>query len=413
MEAYEYISLDASGKQQKGIIQADNEKQARQQLRNRDLVPIQVTQAVERQQDVPTFNSASGSNQYRTQRLSLKKTELPLLIRQLATLVQAGLPIDDALKTLVEQSESKSSERILSTIHAKVLEGQSLATAMRVFPRAFDELVATSIEAGEQSGQLEAVLLQLADYLETRDEMGKQSMTALIYPIVLMITAVVVVAGLMIYIVPKVIQVFESTQVQLPLMTRVLISMSHFLASYGIYILVLLGLLLVAFLMLRNYPPFQLGWHQFMLKLPGIGRLVRISQAARFTRTLGILTQSAVPIVSALSLAKQVVNNRVIYAACEHTATAVREGSSLAHAMKSTEQFPPLSVKLVHSGEQSGQLSQMLVRAAMVQEKDVENKVKTLIGAIQPLAILFVGLMVLFIVLAMLLPIFQINTIIQ
>ncbi len=410
MEAYEYISLDASGKQQKGIIQADNEKQARQQLRNRDLVPIQVSQVIERQQDGPAFNSASDQ---RTQRLNLKKTELPLLIRQLATLVQAGLPIDDALKTLVEQSESKSSERILSTIHAKVLEGQSLATAMRIFPRAFDELVATSIEAGEQSGQLEPVLLQLADYLETRDEMGKQSMTALIYPIVLMITAVVVVAGLMIYIVPKVIQVFESTQVQLPLMTRVLISMSHFLASYGVYLLVLLGLLLVAFLMLRNYPPFQLGWHQFMLKLPGIGRLVRVSQAARFTRTLGILTQSAVPIVSALSLAKQVVNNRVIYAACEHTASAVREGSSLAQAMKSTDQFPPLSVKLVHSGEQSGQLSQMLVRAAVVQEKDVENKIKTLIGAIQPLAILFVGLMVLFIVLAMLLPIFQINTIIQ
>ena len=413
MEAYEYISLDTAGKQQKGIIQADNEKQARQQLRNRDLVPIQVSQVIEGQQANQPPSSAANLHNHRTQRLNLKKTELPLLIRQLATLVQAGLPIDDALKTLNEQSESKSSERILSTIHAKVLEGQSLATAMRIFPRAFDELVATSIEAGEQSGQLEPVLLQLADYLETRDEMGKQSMTALIYPIVLMVTAVVVVAGLMIYIVPKVIQVFESSSVQLPMMTQVLISMSHFLASYGIYFLTLIVLLLVAFLMLRNYPPFQLSWHQLILKLPGIGRLVRVSQAARFTRTLGILTQSAVPIVSALSLAKQVVSNRVIYSACEQTATAVREGSSLAQAMKNTEQFPPLSVKLVHSGEQSGQLSQMLVRAALVQEKDVENKVKTLIGAIQPLAILFVGIMVLFIVLAMLLPIFQINTIIQ
>ena len=413
MEAYEYTSLDAAGKQQKGIIQADNEKQARQQLRNRDLVPIQVTQVIETQSHNPSPNSPSDSHNQRTQRLNLKRNELPLLIRQLATLVQAGLPIDDALKTLIEQSESKNSERILSTIHAKVLEGQSLATAMRIFPRAFDELIVTSIEAGEQSGQLEPVLLQLADYLETRDEMGKQSMTALIYPIVLMVTAIVVVAGLMIYIVPKVIQVFENSQVQLPLMTRVLISMSRFLASYGIYMLIFFMLLLVAILLLRNYPPFQLGWHQFILKIPGIGRLTRVSQAARFTRTLGILTQSAVPIVSALSLAKQVVSNRVIYAACEQTATAVREGSSLAQAMKNTQQFPPLSVKLVHSGEQSGQLSQMLVRAAVVQEKDVENKVKTLIGAIQPLAILFVGLMVLFIVLAMLLPIFQINTIIQ
>ncbi len=413
MEAYEYISLDSAGKQRKGIIQADNEKQARQQLRNKNLMPIQVFQVIENHQGGKGQHASAEISNQRTQRLTLKKTELPLLIRQLATLVQAGLPIDDALKTLIDQSESKNSERILTTIHAKILEGQSLATAMRIFPRAFDELVATSIEAGEQSGQLEPVLLQLAEYLETRDEMGKQSMTALIYPVVLMVTAVMVVAGLMIYIVPKVIQVFESSSVQLPMMTQVLISISHFLSSYGIYFLILLAVLILSFLLLRNYPPFQLAWHQLKLKIPGIGRLVRVSQSARFTRTLGILTQSAVPIVSALSLSKQVVSNRVMQIACEDTATAVREGSSLAQAMKNTGQFPPLSVKLVHSGEQSGQLSQMLVRTAVVQEKDVESKIKTLIGAIQPLAILFVGLMVLFIVLAMLLPIFQINTIIQ
>ncbi len=405
MEAFEYTSLDPNGKQKKGIIQADNEKQARQLLRNQQLVPVQIAQVIER--------SHNNISQNRTQRLALKKTELPLFIRQLATLVQAGLPIDDALKTLIEQSESKNSERILSTIHAKVMEGQSLAAAMRIFPRAFDELVATSIEAGEQSGQLEPVLLQLADYLETRDEMGKQSTSALIYPIVLMVTAILVVAGLMVYIVPKVIQVFESSQVKLPVMTEVLISMSHFLANYGIYMLLLMLVLLVGFLLLRNYPPFRIAWHRLLLRIPGIGRLIRVGQAARFTRTLGILTQSAVPIVSSLSLAKQVVNNEIMKQACEQTATAVREGSSLAQAMKNTRQFPPLSIKLVHSGEQSGQLSQMLVRSALVQEKDVENKVKTLIGAIQPLAILFVGMMVLFIVLAMLLPIFQINTIIQ
>ncbi len=405
MEAFEYSSLDANGKQRKGIIQADNEKQARQLLRNQNLTPVQVAQVMAAQ--------SKQVNQQPVMRLALKKAELPLLIRQLATLVQAGLPIDEALKTLIEQSENKNSERILSTIHAKVTEGQSLATAMRVFPKAFDELVATSIEAGEQSGQLEPVLLQLADYLETRDEMGKQSMTALIYPLVLVVTAIVVVAGLMTYIVPKVIKVFESTDVALPVMTQVLINISDFLGSYGGYLLLFLLLLVVGFLLLRNYPPFRLGWHQFLLKLPGFGRLIRVGQAARFTRTLGILTQSAVPIVSALSLSKQVVSNEVMKRACEQTATAVREGSALARAMQQSAQFPPLSVKLVHSGEQSGQLSQMLVRAAVVQEKDVENKLKTLIGAIQPLAILFVGMMVLFIVLAMLLPIFQINTLIN
>ncbi len=409
MEAFEYTSLDNSGRQQKGIIQADNEKQARQLLRHRNLTPIQLNHVVDRNTE---SNKSQGINQ-RTQRLTLKKTELPLLVRQLATLVQAGLPLDDALKTLVEQSESKNSERILSSVHAKVLEGQSLATAMRQFPKAFDELVVTSIEAGEQSGQLEAVLLQLADYLETRDEMGKQSMSALIYPIVLIVTAIGVVAGLMIYIVPKVIQVFESSQVELPAMTQVLINVSGFLSGYGIYLLGFILLLTFGFVALRQYPPFELAYHRLILKLPGIGRLIRVGQAARFTRTLGILTQSAVPIVSALALSKQVVNNRIMELACDDVATAVREGSSLAKAMQNTAQFPPLSVKLVNSGEQSGKLSEMLVRAALVQEKDVENKLKTLIGAIQPLAILFVGLMVLFIVLAMLLPIFQINTIIQ
>lgn len=405
MEAFEYTSLDAAGKQQKGIIQADNEKQARHLLRKQLLTPVQVRQVIEQ--------PANPQTGFKTQRLTLKKTELPLLIRQLATLVQAGLPIDDALKTLIEQSENKNSERILSSIHAKVMEGQSLAAAMRTFPRAFDELVATSIEAGEQAGQLEAVLMQLADYLETRDEMGRQSTSALIYPMVLMITAILVVAGLMVYIVPKVIQVFESSQVQLPMATRILIGMSDFLSQYGWYLLAFMGLLLVLFLVLRTYPPFRQSWHRFILKVPGLGRLIRVGQAARFTRTLGILTQSSVPIVPSLSLAKQVVNNEIMKQACEQTATAVREGSSLAKAMHNTGQFPPLSIKLVNSGEQSGKLSEMLVRSALVQERDVENKIKTLIGAIQPLAILFVGLMVLFIVLAMLLPIFQINTVIQ
>lgn len=406
MEAFEYTSLDQTGKQKKGIIQAENEKQARQLLRDKALIPVQISLVGER---LPSELSTIPG----VQRLAMKKTELPLFIRQLATLIQAGLPLDEALQTLIDQSEHRNTERILTTIHAKVMEGQSLASAMRLFPRAFDELVATSVEAGEQSGHLEAVLLQLADYLETRDDMEKQSASALVYPLILVLTAIAVVAGLMVYIVPKVIQVFESTQVQLPTMTRVLIGISDFLAGYGLYLLLLFGVLMALFMALQRHPPFRLGWHRLLLNVPMAGKLVRTAQSARFTRTLGILTQSAVPIVQALSLSRQVVSNQVIKQACEQTATAVREGSSLARAMQNTGVFPPLSIKLIHSGEQSGQLAHMLERVARVQEKDVENKLKTLIGALQPLAILFVGLMVLFIVLAMLLPIFQINTIIN
>ncbi|KAA3646911.1 MAG: type II secretion system protein GspF [Proteobacteria bacterium] len=404
MEAFEYISLDGTGRTKKGIIQADNAKQARQLLRAQKLTPIEIQQVIER--------PIAGGDQRRF-RIRFKKNELPLIIRQLATLVEAGLPIDDALLTLQEQSDHRNTERILSTLHAKVMEGQSLAYAMRLFPKAFDELVATSVEAGEQAGQLAEVLLQLADYLETRETLGKKSLSALVYPMILIVTAIAVVAGLMVYIVPKVIDVFASANVVLPLMTRVLIAMSHFLSHYGWLLLLILALLILAFITALQKPEFKLRWHGFVLKLPVFGSLSRTAQSARFTRTLGILTHSAVPIVSALSLASQVVRNEVMKRACQQVASAVREGSSVAGAMRSVGEFPSLTVKLVHSGEQSGRLSDMLNRIAMVQERDVESKLTTLTNAIQPLAILFVGLMVLFIVLAMLLPIFQINTLLN
>jgi general secretion pathway protein F len=404
MEAFEYTSLDATGRTKKGIIQADSAKQARQLIRAQQLTPVDVQQVIER------HSSTGDSRQFR---IRFKKNELPLIIRQLATLVEAGLPIDEALVTLQEQSDHRNTERILSTLHAKVMEGQSLAYAMRLFPKAFDELVATSVEAGEQAGQLAEVLLQLADYLETRETLGKKSLSALIYPMILIVTAIAVVAGLMVYIVPKVIDVFASANVALPLMTRILIAISDFLSHYGWLLLLAIAVIMLAFFTALQKPEFKMAWHGWVLKLPVFGPLTRTAQSARFTRTLGILTHSAVPIVSALSLASQVVRNAVMKQACQQVAAAVREGASLAGAMRSVGEFPSLTVKLVNSGEQSGRLSDMLNRIAMVQERDVEIKLTTLTNAIQPLAILFVGMMVLFIVLAMLLPIFQINTLLN
>lgn len=404
MEAFEYTSLDATGRTRKGIIQADSAKQARQLIRAQQLTPVDVQQVIER------HRATGDSRQFR---IRFKKNELPLIIRQLATLVEAGLPIDEALVTLQEQSDHRNTERILSTLHAKVMEGQSLAYAMRLFPKAFDELVATSVEAGEQAGQLAEVLLQLADYLETRETLGKKSLSALIYPMILIVTAIAVVAGLMVYIVPKVIDVFASANVALPLMTRILIAISDFLSHYGWLLLLAIAVIMLAFFTALQKPEFRMAWHGWVLKLPVFGPLTRTTQSARFTRTLGILTHSAVPIVSALSLASQVVRNAVMKQACQQVAAAVREGASLAGAMRSVGEFPSLTVKLVNSGEQSGRLSDMLNRIAMVQERDVESKLTTLTNAIQPLAILFVGMMVLFIVLAMLLPIFQINTLLN
>lgn len=404
MEAFEYTSLDSDGRTKKGIIQADSVKQARQLIRAQQLTPVDVQQVIERR------SQQSDGRQFR---IRFKKNELPLIIRQLATLVEAGLPLDEALLTLQEQSEHRNTERILSTLHAKVMEGQSLAHAMRLFPKAFDELVATSVEAGEQAGKLAEVLVQLAEYLETRETLGKKSLSALIYPMILIVTAIAVVAGLMVYIVPKVIDVFTSANVALPLMTQVLIGISDFLGQYGWLLLLGLSVAFMAFFTALQKPAFRLAWHRRVLKVPVFGPLTRTAQSARFTRTLGILTHSAVPIVSALSLAARVVRNEVMKQACQQVAAAVREGASLAGALRSAGEFPSLTVKLVHSGEQSGRLSDMLNRIAMVQERDVESKLTTLTNAIQPLAILFVGLMVLFIVLAMLLPIFQINTLLN
>lgn len=404
MEAFEYSSLDPQGKSRKGVIQADNEKQARQLLRAQQLIPVHIEKVL---------TTSKGQQASAVQRLRLKSNELPLLIRQLATLVKAGLPIDDALKTLIEQSDHRNAEKILSTLHAKIMEGQSLATAMRLFPKAFDELITTSIEAGEQSGHLEQILAQLADYLETRDQMGKQSLMALIYPIILILTSVAVVTGMMVYIVPKVTEVFANSQVSLPPMTQTLIAISDFLANYGLWFLAFLALAGMGFWSLLQKPEFRIKWHGSLLKWPGLGPLIRTSQAAKFTRTLGILSKSAVPIVPALSLSSQVVSNARFKQACEETAAAVREGAGLAKAMANAKAFPPLTVKLVNAGEQSGNLSNMLERAAEVQEKNVENKLSTLIGAIQPMAILLVGMVVLFIVLAMLLPIFQLNSVLK
>ncbi len=402
MEAFEHTSLDQTGKQHKGVIQAENKKQARNLLRDQGLMPVQVEQVLHH-----------AKQNLSPRRFKLKRDELPLLIRQLATLIKAGLPIDDALKTLVEQSDHRNSEKILSTLHAKIMEGQSLATAMRIFPKAFDELIATSIEAGEQAGQLEAVLEQLADYLETKDQMSKQSLMALLYPAILILTSIAVVTGLMVYIVPKVTQVFANSQVALPPMTVTLINISQFISDYGIWLLLILTTALAGFITLLKNKTFKIKWHAWLMQAPIIGNLVRTSQSAKFTRTLGILSQSAVPIVSALSLSSNVVRNARFKQACEQTARAVREGASLATAMNQHGEFPALTVKLVNAGEQGGNLSDMLERAAQIQEKNVENKLATLIGAIQPLAILVVGVVILFIVLAMLLPIFQLNSVIQ
>ena len=400
MQAFEYVALDKSGQQHRGTVQADTDRQVRQLLREQQLLPVEIRRL--------TGDMTDSTS--KTHKTGLKRGELPLLIRQLATLVAAGLPLEQAISTTIEQSEQKNTRKVLMELRSRLLEGHSLARAMRQFPRAFDELTVTTIEAGEESGHLPEVLDRLAAYLEEREDRGKQSLMALMYPLILVITAIAVVSGLMVYIVPKVIQIFERSHAQLPAITRALLALTDWLSRYGWLLFSLIAVALLAFSVALQNKDVRLKWHALLLRIPLVGPLIRTAQAARFTRTLGILTKSSVPIVPALSLSAQVVNNLAIRQAVDQAAARVREGSSLNRAVRESGQFPPLTVRLIHSGEQSGTLSDMLERAASAQERDVSHRLNTLVSVMQPVAILIVGVLILLIVLAMLLPIFQINT---
>ena len=403
MDAFEYSSLNQAGKNKTGIIQADTEKHVRQLLRDQNLIPIKIEKV----------DASINTDVGKKHKTTLRAGELPIIIRQLSTLLKAGLPLDEALVTITEQSDHKNSKKILITLRAKLMEGHPLAYAMELFPKAFDELITTSVEAGEQSGNLDEVLLRLAEYLEKKEDMSKQSWMALLYPVILIVTSIAVVSGLMVYIVPKVIQVFENNNAELPLITRALVSLSDWVRHYGLVMLIVFMVATLGFIGALQNKDFKFKWHKFLLKLPIMGSFIRIAQSARFTRTLGILTKSTVPIVQALSLSSKVIKNLAIKQSIEKTAAQVREGSSLSKSLKANGYFPPMTIRLINSGEQSGILSEMLERAADTQERDVNHKLTSIVSILQPVAILIVGVMILLIVLAMLLPIFQMNTIIS
>lgn len=402
MDAFEYNALDPSGKNKKGILQADTEKHVRQLLREQNLIPVSIDKV----------DGGISTDLGKKHKTALRSGELPIIIRQLSTLLKAGLPLDEALSTITDQTDHKHSKKILITLRAKLMEGHPLAYAMQLFPRAFDELITTSVEAGEQSGHLDEVLLRLAEYLERKQDMNKQSLMALLYPVILIITSIAVVSGLMVYIVPKVIQVFENNNAELPAITQIVVNISDWVRQYGFVLLILLTTATLGFVVALQNQQFRAKWHALLLKSPIFGSFIRLSQSARFTRTLGILTKSTVPIVQALSLSSKVIKNLAVKASVEKTAAQVREGKSLSQSLKSNGHFPPMTIRLINSGEQSGILSEMLERAADTQERDVNHKLTSIVSILQPVAILIVGVMILLIVLAMLLPIFQMNTII-
>lgn len=405
MAAYEYSALDAKGRQTKGLIEGDTPRHARALLRDRGLSPLEVTQVAEARSSAgSSFFGAGGG---------ISNTELSLFTRQLATLARSGLPLDEALTAVSEQSESKRVKRVALGVRAGVVEGSSLAHSLNQFPGVFPPLFRATVEAGEQSGKLDYILERLAEYVERRQVMQQKIMLAAFYPAILTFVAIGVVMLLLTYVVPQVVEVFDSIDATLPPLTRGLIATSDFLRDYGIVLLAMIGAGVFVFARLMRGDAFRRRVHGLVLRLPLIGRLTRGANTGRFTRTLGILFGSGVPILDALRIGTQVVTNLPMRDAIEAAAVRVREGAPLSRSLAASKLFPPITVHLLSSGESSGKLDEMLDRAAENQEREVETLVAALMGVFEPVLILAMGGIVLLIVLAILLPIFDLNQLVQ
>ncbi len=399
MDAFEYLALDAGGKEKRGILEGDSPRQVRQQLRESGLTPISI-------------NSASGKSSERKGELFQKRInamELALITRQMATLLQSALPIEHVLQTVAQQTDKRHIERTLLAVRAKVLEGRSLADGLSEFPKTFPELYIRTVDSGEESGHLDVVLERLADYTEQRQQLRQKTVFALFYPALLTIVSLLIVAGLLTYIVPEVTRVFESMSAELPWITRTLMATSDAFRAYGLFILLGIVLLVVGLRYLLKRPGPKFAWHRLLLRLPLAGRLIRTGNAARFSRTLSIMAASSVPILDALRIASQVLTNLPMRQAVEEAAAKVREGTSLYRALEKTGYFPPMTLSLLASGEASGNLEGMLERSADIQEREIETLVTTITGLFEPVLILIMGGIVLIIVLAILLPIFDLN----
>ena len=404
MGAYQYVALDPGGKEHRGVLEGDTPRHVRQLLRERQLLPVEIAEVEARerksQRQFSLFKGISG-------------LDLALLTRQLATLVKAGLPLEEALLAVSEHTEKPRLKSIVLGVRAKVLQGHTLASGLDDFPHAFPPVYRATVMAGEQAGQLDSVLERLADYTESRHGLKQKVVQAMVYPILLTVIATFIITVMLIFVVPKVVGVFETTGQELPVMTRILIALSNFVQNW--WFLLVAGLAALAFFAQRllKQEPIRRRVHHWLLRAPIFGRVTRGLNTARFTRTLSILTASGVPALEALRISASVIANLPMRAAVEEAAVRVREGGAIGRSLSQSKLFPPMSVHLISSGEASGELDSMLERAANHQESEMDSLLATMLSVLEPLLIVIMGLVVLAIVMAILLPIFQINQLVR
>jgi general secretion pathway protein F len=406
MAGFKYQAMDSTGKLKKGVLEVDSARQARANLRDEGLIPLEVEALAQ-----PTQKPGLGGATKR--RRGISSNELSLITRQFATLISSGLTIEQTLNALIEQADSEQQRQILAGIRGEVLAGNSLAASMGQYPQVFPELYRTLVRAGEQSGQLSEVLQRLADYTEESQALRQKVTLAFVYPAIITLVAIAVVVGLLTYVVPQVVQVFQNTNQTLPLLTRALMAVSAFVRTTGIFWLTAIVIGVWLFRRAMRADAFKYRVHAFLLRLPLVGRLIRGINTARLSSTLAILTGSRVPLLTALQAGVGVMNNLPMKNALEDAHRMVREGASLSRSLASSKMFPPVMVHLIASGEASGKLDTMLERVATQQTREIEARVTTMTALLEPVLILTMGVVVLIIVLAILLPIFELNQLVK
>lgn len=400
MAAFKYKALKSDGTEKIGVCEADSVQQARAKLRSDGLSPIEVK---------PVKASGKGRGQAAKRGPRLKASDLSLITRQLATLVAAGIPLDEALTGVSEQQTKQTLRAVILGVRAKVMEGHSLATGLAEFPRAFPHLYRVTVAAGEQSGQLAMILNRLAEYTEQQHAMRQQLQQAMIYPALMMLVSIGVIVFLLSDVVPRIISVFQDNQQTLPLVTTILLACSSFISHYGIYLAIAIVLFFVGFRIFLRKDNRRSKWQGVLLRLPLIGKTMRTINAARFARTLGILARAGVPLLDAMSASSDLITLLPMRSAVRDAIDRVREGQALHAALQKTNFFSPLFVHLLASGEASGELESLLQRVADQQDQEVQSVLKTTMTLFEPIMILFMGAVVLFIVMAVMLPIFDMD----
>lgn len=402
MAAFEYKALETSGKHKKGVIEGDNAKQVRTRLKEQGLIPVEVTETRTRAQKgsaAPTLSLRRG----------ISTPDLALITRQLSTLVQSGMPLEECLKAVSEQSEKPRIGSMLMAVRSKVTEGHTLADSMADYPQVFDELFRSMVSAGEKSGHLDAVLERLADYAESRQKMRSTIQQALVYPIVLVVFAVGIVAFLLANVVPKIVNPIIQMGQALPASTQFLLAASQFVQHWGLALFI--GVLALMYLIkwLLSQPKIRLKWDKQVVSMPLIGKISKGLNTSRFARTLSICTSSAIPILDGMKVANEVMTNRYIKQQVGLAIDNVREGASLRKSLDQTKLFPPMMLHMIASGEQSGELESMLTRAADTQDANFASTVNIALGIFTPAIIALMAGMVLFIVMATLMPMLEMN----